>query len=458
MQLPALAVQGGDVTNGLLKAQQIAASQQGIESSQIRNKLLMQQQQDQQAARAQQGRINALASGAVGGDESALKRLMAVDPERAQQIVGLQGKLNEQQRAAAKAKAEFFGRGARILANTPQGKRQGVYASLRAGLIQRGVAGENELPPEYSADIDQNLQMLGLESDALNEMLDETRYEPLTDSGGNIVGQRNMKTGKVESDPRAPKAPLVKVETGSQRTVDEEMALLRAEKRAENMGKLDAATLEDYRELSASAEDQLPILRVMAELAPTLKTGALGETALNVQKTMERFGIPLDISGDTTKAELFQKLSNQMTLLQRKPGSGEMSDSDRDFFQNTVANLFTTPEGNALAIEFGMRRANRALEMEEQYSEWLRGGQEQPWATVRNKYLRENPLFTEADRAKAEAVSVRSGAAGAAQPGNAEKAKRLNSMGRDELMNIDPMEFEDAGLLRLYIERMKATR
>lgn len=119
--------------------------------------------------------------------------------------MGLQGKLNEQQRAAAKAKAEFFGRGARILANTPQGKRPGVYASLRAGLIQRGVAGENELPPEYSADIDQNLQMLGLESDALNEMLDETRYEPLTDSGGNIVGQRNMKTGKVESDPRAPK-------------------------------------------------------------------------------------------------------------------------------------------------------------------------------------------------------------------------------------------------------------
>lgn len=205
MQLPALAVQSGDVTNGLLKAQQLAASQQGIENSQIRNKLLMQQQQDQQAARAQQGQINALASGAVGGDESALKRLMAVDPERAQQIVGLQGKLNEQQRAAAKAKAEFFGRGARILANTPQGKRQGVYASLRAGLIQRGVAGENELPPEYSADIDQNLQMLGLESDALNEMLDQTNYETVTDADGNIVGQRNSQTGKVESDPRSPK-------------------------------------------------------------------------------------------------------------------------------------------------------------------------------------------------------------------------------------------------------------
>jgi len=205
MQLPALAVQTGDVTNGLLKAQQLAASQQGIESSQIRNKLLMQQQQDQQAARAQQGQINQLASGAVGGDESALKRLMAVDPERAQQIVGLQGKLNEQQRAAAKAKAEFFGRGARILANTPQGKRPGVYANLRAGLIQRGVAGENELPPEYSADIDQNLQMLGLESDALNEMLDETRYETIRNDAGQVVGQRNLKTGKMESDPRAPK-------------------------------------------------------------------------------------------------------------------------------------------------------------------------------------------------------------------------------------------------------------
>lgn len=458
MQLPALAVQGGDVTNGLLKAQQIAASQQGIQNSQIRNNLLMQQQQDQQAARAQQGQINALASGAVGGDESAMKRLWGADPDKAKAVADHIAKMDDRQKAAAKAKAEFFGRGAKILANTPPGRRPAVYANLRAGLIQRGVAGENELPPEYTDDINQNLQMLGLESDALNEMLDQTSYETVTDADGNIVGQRNSQTGKVESDPRAPKAPLVNVQTGNQRTVEEEMALIRAEKRAEAQGKLDVATLEDYRELSASAEDQLPILRVMAELAPTLKTGALGETALNVQKTMERFGIPLDISGDTTKAELFQKLSNQMTLLQRKPGSGEMSDSDRDFFQNTVANLFTTPEGNALAIEFGMRRANRALEMEEQYSEWLRGGQEQPWATVRNKYLRENPLFTETDRAKAEAVSVRAGAAGPSQPKNAEMANRLNGMGRDELMNIDPLEFDDPGLLRLYMDRMKATR
>jgi len=463
MQLPALAVQSGDVTNGLLKAQQLAASQQGIENSQIRNKLLMQQQQDQQAAQAQQGQINALASGAVGGDESALKRLMAVDPERAQQIVGLQGKLNEQQRAAAKAKAEFFGRGARILANTPQGKRPGVYASLRAGLIQRGVAGENELPPEYSADIDQNLQMLGLESDALNEMLDETRYETVTGPDGQVVGQRNMKTGKLESDPRTPKAPLVEVKTGNQRTVEEEAALIRMEKKAEAQGKLDIATLDDYRDLSASAEEQLPILRVMAELAPKLKTGALGETALGVQKTLERFGIQLDVSGNTTQAELFQKLSNQMTLLQRKPGSGEMSDSDRDFFQNTVANLFTTPEGNALAIEFAMRRANRVLDMEERYSEWLRGDQSESWAKVRNEYLRSNPLFTETDRAKARVASQmdRAGSAPTSDFGKA-ALQRLPSMtleGVQDFVEQNGSEIEkDAALMMSIAARLKELR
>lgn len=458
MQLPALHVQTGDPTNGLLKAQQMAASQQGIRDSQLRNNLLTQQQRDQQAAGQQQQRLTELASSAAGGDGSAMQRLIGLDPERAKKIVEATGAISADKRAESLRRAEMIGRGANILAGTPQGKRPALYSQLRSGLMQAGVVGEGELPEQYTSDIDQNLMLLGLESDAVGEMLSQTRFEELRDADGNIVGQRNMQTGKVESDPRAPKSPLVTVNSGGEPlSFDEQLELetrkAEATAQAKAMGALHVKDLEKYGELADSAEEQIPMLRVMAELAPQLKSGALGETALQVQKAAERLGIPLDISGDTTKAELFQKLSNSMTLLQRKPGSGEMSDSDRDFFQNTVANLFTSPEGNALAIEFGLRRANRALEMEERYTEWLRGDKAESWPAVRNKYLRENPLFTEVDRAKAEAVSVRASVERPRSP------TRFDNMSRDELMRLDLDDIgDDVDALNAYAARLKATR
>lgn len=396
----------------------------------------------------------------MGGDESAMKRLWGADPKLAQTIAGHVSKMDDRQREQAARQANVVGRAAMALHRLKQSgasdqEMAAQYAVYRKGMADSGfdVSG---IPEAYTPDLGPRLKAMALESEAVGEMLKEVRWETVTNENGDPVSLRNPVTGEEKPHPRAPKAPLVKVETGNQRTFEEEMALVRAEERAKSMGKLDSATLDDYRELSASAEEQIPILRVMAELAPKLKTGALGQTALDIQKTAERLGVPLDISGDTTKAELFQKLSNQMTLLQRKPGTGEMSDSDREFFQNAVANLFTSPEGNALAIEFGMRRANRALDMEEQYSEWLRGGQEQPWATVRNKYLRENPLFTETDRAKAEAVSLRAGATNAT---SSRAPMKFESMNAEELLRLTPDEIgDDIEALNAYSARLKALR
>lgn len=215
----------------------------------------------------------------------------------------------------------------------------------------------------------------------------------------------------------------------------------RAKALAEAAGKSEAKRLDDYAERSDRARQQLEALETMQAILPNIKTGTLGESALEIQKAAERLGIKLDISGDTSSAELFGALSNQMTLLQREPGSGEMSNSDREFFRSAVANLSKTPEGNAMLLELAKRRARRSMELEGVYQDYIdnkqAGKDVGTWAQARSDYLDSNPLFTAEDRERARAVQ------NAARVPKPPPPSQFDKMPDADFQSINPADFGD---------------
>lgn len=360
MQLPALQVQTGDTTNGLLKAQQIAASQQGIDNSQMRNRLLKFQMDDQRKARAQQGQINNLASAAISGGGEALQRLMAVAPDRAEQIVNLRGKMTEQQRAETERRANLIARGVKVLQGTPPGRRPQLYGELVAGLVQADVFKPGELPEQYSPEMDQNLMLHALESDALTEMLDQTRYETITNDAGQIVGQRNLKTGKVESDPRAPKQPLVTVNNGKGETEFEKAT-----------GKDLAAARTAIVEAGQSAVGTEQTFQQLGDLMQEgVKTGSLQPLVASLQGIAEDLGVDLQGEaqalgielGDLGNQQNFDRLATQVVINGFEQFKGNLNQKEVSLALGAFGGLGTSPEANADAIAAGIAASQIARE------------------------------------------------------------------------------------------------
>jgi len=252
-------------------------------------------------------------------------------------------------------------------------------------------------------------------------------------------------------------ATTVNVGNTGEMTFEEYTRRVNAKALAEQAGKAAANRLDDYGEASDRARQQLEALEVMLAILPSIKTGTLGESALEVQKAAERLGIKLDVSGDTSAAELFGALSNQLTLLQREPGSGEMSNSDRDFFRDAVANLSTTNEGNALLIDMASRRARRAMEMEGVYQDYLEkkqaGQKVGTWSDVRSDYLDSNPMFTAEDRSRVRAAQARG-----KEPKSKAEPSRFSQMGREDLLKVDLDALKSAEELDAYTAALKASR
>lgn len=402
MEFPALAVRPFDIAGAFQQgeqsafdkafAQKEAAQRDRMIASQLetadltRKKTIADMAFREKEAEQQRAVIEARRA-AAGGDIGAL---MAYDPQGAKAMQDAQFSAEDRQ-------LKMVSQAAAMLLQMPEDQRAVAYQQMRPRLVQNGINAPEQVPSPaelqgYISQIDDFNKMREGQGGKQPSAVQEYEYAKGQGFGGSFADWKAQ--NRSQTNIVMPGGP----------NFEQQLLKIEAEKRAEEMGKLNVKTLEDYRTASTTAQDEAQALRQMQELLPRIKTGALGETALDVQKAAERAGITLDVSGDTSAAEFFQKLSNQMTLLQRKPGSGEMSDSDRDFFQNSVANLFTTPQGNAMAIEFGLRRAGRAVELEQVYEDWLRGDQKISWSKTRDQWLKDNPMFTATDRERAKAA------------------------------------------------------
>lgn len=140
-------------------------------------------------------------------------------------------------------------------------------------------------------------------------------------------------------------------------------------------------------------------------------TGALANLQTRATQISQALGIDpskLGLPTNAGPAETIKAISNQLALQMRNPGAGtgmpgSMSDADREYLSQTVANLGDTPQGFQAKVGMAQKAAERQLQMA---TLWNSGKYEQTQAGFRKfkqdwvAYVNANPLFGQADRKK----------------------------------------------------------
>ena len=138
--------------------------------------------------------------------QAALTRLTALDPKIGKAVQSVIASGNEQEQEAFKLESERGARQAAFVSKQPDfASKQKAIRSLATEAVARGEPVEpfikrlNMSEPE----LDLELMRMKFAGTDIKTVLGE-KFEPVTDSQGQVVAQRNTTTGRVVSDPRAP--------------------------------------------------------------------------------------------------------------------------------------------------------------------------------------------------------------------------------------------------------------
>ena len=125
------------------------------------------------------------------------------------------------------------------------------------------------------------------------------------------------------------------------------------------LAEADAATL---RNLSASAIDARRLLTLFdrAEAAvQRVPEGAGAQLVPALGQIGKRLGF--EVAG-ADEAEVLRSITNQLSVLQRVPGSGSTSDYEMGLYQQAVARLGNTRDGNLKLLALGRKLAERRIQ------------------------------------------------------------------------------------------------
>lgn len=158
---------------------------------------------------------------------------------------------------------------------------------------------------------------------------------------------------------------------------------------------------DDYRKIKEMGLAAESAILTLDQMESALKEGARTGFGANTINTLKRAAsaIGINISG-TSEAEVFRALSNQLTLKAKNAGGtnqmpGSMSNSDRDFLRESVANASDTKEGNMKLISitralFDRQRKVYALALS--YAKRRGGYLDEGWDEKLAAWTRKNPL------------------------------------------------------------------
>lgn len=130
------------------------------------------------------------------------------------------------------------------------------------------------------------------------------------------------------------------------------------------MGKEYAQTLIDTQKAAQASRKRASSMQMINKMLEGVRTGAGGQTALQIKKAAAAVGIQLDLPENIGAAEAAQALSNQLALELRNPAGGAgmpgaMSDADRVFLASMTPGLSQTAQGRRMMAEVAKRTAKR---------------------------------------------------------------------------------------------------
>jgi hypothetical protein len=153
-----------------------------------------------------------------------------------------------------------------------------------------------------------------------------------------------------------------------------------------------------------SAQSKLNRYNRLGELLADVDTGKFTGAGLEVAKAARSLGF--NVSDKVGNLEAAQALSGEIALELRNPSGGAgmpgaMSDADRQFLQNMVPGLQTTPQGRTLMLDTAKRLAQRDIDVARLAREYRRrnGQIDEGFYEELARFSEANPLFSQKNQA-----------------------------------------------------------
>lgn len=285
------------------------------------------------AARQRQSALSSALPSALSGDKRAMEQVAQLDPEMFM-------KLDDRQRAQAKERTETLASMLFAAKSNPQN-----YPAIREQAINALGLDPTKIPEQYDEgfidaqaaqvlDVAKMLDMMKPQSDIgkinqdvnrgfvtpeqRDQKLGGDRWEPVYDSQGNPIAQRNVRTGKIESDPRATDNTTRKPPTGYRYKLDGSLEAIPggpADPKTQGSGLSKTAEANAKQKLVSidAIRGQIKRLKEARDNLSGVSTGIVGQGYLPTE------------SGRAFDAEIAQ-LQSMIRGLTRTPGEGQMSD------------------------------------------------------------------------------------------------------------------------------------
>jgi hypothetical protein len=153
-----------------------------------------------------------------------------------------------------------------------------------------------------------------------------------------------------------------------------------------------------------SAQSKLNRYNRLGELLADVDTGKFTGAGLEVAKAARSLGF--NVSDKVGNLEAAQALSGEIALELRNPSGGAgmpgaMSDADRQFLQNMVPGLQTTPQGRTLMLDTAKRLAQRDIDVARIARDYRRrnGQIDEGFYEELAGFSEANPLFSQKNQA-----------------------------------------------------------
>lgn len=190
---------------------------------------------------------------------------------------------------------------------------------------------------------------------------------------------------------------------------------------AKRLAERDATRLKTEVDDPAQSARQTKIdIAQMRSASGGFETGAFGEFRASVSRIAKLFGLdPEEIGfglGNPVSADMISTAQNRMVIEVQTRMKGATSDRDINFAKNSVPGLLLTPDGNVLLMEVMDRVADRSMQRQmffenflDQHDGALRPGKGEKSAWVQwAEYEQANPIIDDDLQKRVEAASSRS--------------------------------------------------
>ena len=176
---------------------------------------------------------------------------------------------------------------------------------------------------------------------------------------------------------------------------------------SKKIGEVYGNNFKDINAAANTAVSQNDTLNLLSELMklPDLKTGEFGNLRNTVEKTLNEFGIDLDLQ-NASAADVVNSIQGKLVLDGLANFKGAISDKEREFLQNIYPGLSLTKRGNEVLITLNKKLNDRTIALNTSMNNWResygklssRNPDGQDFLQWKSEWIKNNPIVTEEDR------------------------------------------------------------